>query len=93
MSLYYDGNDDGLTLQYLPLSYDPTSSDASAKALIFALYPEWETSPGKIEFIRFKEGITNNVCEECSVCGFDKSKPAFSYSKRSSIAQVPANAT
>ena len=61
MSFSHDGNDDELGLKYLCLSYDPTNSEASARELLFALYPEWETSPGSVEFVRFKEGITNNV--------------------------------
>jgi hypothetical protein len=61
MSLSRDGNDDVSGLKYLPLSYDPINSDVSARELIYALYPEWETSPGDVEFVRFKEGITNNV--------------------------------
>jgi len=50
-------------LRSLPLTYSPSDSDASARALIFALKPEWETSDGPLEFVRFKDGITNTVCE------------------------------
>jgi len=48
-------------LRSLPLTYSPNDSEASARALIFALNPEWETSEGPLEFVRFKEGITNTV--------------------------------
>jgi len=48
-------------LRYIPLTYDATDCDASAKALIYALFPDWETSEGLVEFERFKEGITNSV--------------------------------
>lgn len=53
-------------LTYLQLSYDPSRSEESAREVIFALNPEWETSEGEVEFIRFKEGITNNVCRSSS---------------------------
>lgn len=56
-----EGYDNDTTCQYIPLCYDPANSDTSARALIFTLYPEWETSPGEVEFVRFKEGITNNA--------------------------------
>lgn len=48
-------------LQNIPLAYSLAESDASARALIYALNPEWKTSEGDLEFVRFKEGITNTV--------------------------------
>ena len=48
-------------IRQIPLSYDCTNSDASARALVFALFPEWEHEEGKLELIRFTDGITNTV--------------------------------
>ncbi|KAL9050918.1 MAG: hypothetical protein Q9162_006345 [Coniocarpon cinnabarinum] len=45
----------------IDLSYNAFDSDASARSLIYALNPEWKTSPGEIDFERFKDGITNTL--------------------------------
>ncbi|KAL8939540.1 MAG: hypothetical protein Q9216_003300 [Gyalolechia sp. 2 TL-2023] len=45
----------------LPLSHSTADSQASALRLVLTLFPDWETADGKIEFIRFKEGITNTL--------------------------------
>ena len=49
-------------IPYLSLSYSNADSQTSALRLILTLFPDWEHSDGKIEFIRFKDGITNTVC-------------------------------
>lgn len=48
-------------IRSLPLAYHVEDSDASATQLILALLPEWGQADGKIEFTRFKDGITNTV--------------------------------
>ncbi|KAG9247323.1 kinase-like domain-containing protein [Calycina marina] len=48
------------TVRLIPLSYDQAESHTSALRLILTLRPEWEHS-GKIEFIRFTDGITNTL--------------------------------
>jgi ethanolamine kinase len=53
-------------LRYIPLSYHPGDSQASALRLVLALNPHWESGDGKIEFIRFTDGITNTVRIYCS---------------------------
>ncbi|KAL9029538.1 MAG: hypothetical protein Q9196_002235 [Gyalolechia fulgens] len=45
----------------LPLSHSTADSQASALRLVLTLFPDWETADGKVEFIRFKEGITNTL--------------------------------
>ena len=54
-------NGDTLPLRALPLRYDKADSEQSARALVIALNPEWAQTPGSIEFVRFKDGITNTV--------------------------------
>lgn len=49
-------------IPYISLSYNNADSQTSALRLILTLFPDWEHSDGKIEFIRFKDGITNTVC-------------------------------
>lgn len=49
-------------LRYIPLSYSPADSQASALRLILTLNPDWEGPENKIEFVRFTDGITNTVC-------------------------------
>ncbi|KAL9593334.1 MAG: hypothetical protein Q9179_005943 [Wetmoreana sp. 5 TL-2023] len=48
-------------IRKLPLSHSNADSQASALRLVLTLFPEWETGHGKIEFVRFKEGITNTL--------------------------------
>ncbi|KAF4637450.1 hypothetical protein G7Y89_g656 [Cudoniella acicularis] len=48
-------------VRFIPLTYNQTESQTSALRLILTLRPEWERTPGKIEFIRFTDGITNTL--------------------------------
>ncbi|KAL8808290.1 MAG: hypothetical protein Q9200_004318 [Gallowayella weberi] len=47
--------------QKMPLSHNSADSQASALRLVLTLFPEWGHTEGKVEFIRFKEGITNTL--------------------------------
>ncbi|KAK2807399.1 hypothetical protein FQN51_003225 [Onygenales sp. PD_10] len=49
------------SLRYIPLSYNHADSQASALRLVLTLNPHWEHAEGKIEFIRFTDGITNTL--------------------------------
>ena len=49
------------SLRRISLSYNNADSYASALRLVLALFPDWEHAKGEIEFIRFKDGITNTV--------------------------------
>ncbi|KAE8453772.1 hypothetical protein EG329_009284 [Mollisiaceae sp. DMI_Dod_QoI] len=46
-------------VRFIPLTYNQAESQTSALRLILTLRPEWED--GKIEFIRFTDGITNTL--------------------------------
>ncbi|MCJ1399479.1 hypothetical protein MMC11_002681 [Xylographa trunciseda] len=48
-------------LRRISLSYNNADSYASALRLVLALFPDWEHTKGEIEFIRFKDGITNTL--------------------------------
>ena len=48
-------------VRFIPLTYNQAESQTSALRLILTLRPEWEQSDGKIEFIRFTDGITNTL--------------------------------
>ncbi|KAI9764006.1 MAG: hypothetical protein M1840_008954 [Geoglossum simile] len=48
-------------IRYIPLSYNPAESNTSALRLILTLFPEWGQPGGKVEFIRFTDGITNTL--------------------------------
>ena len=52
---------DSENFQRISLSYSNDDSQASALRLVLTLLPEWEYSDGRIEFIRFTDGITNTV--------------------------------
>ena len=45
----------------IALSYNEAESDASARDLVFELYPSWKTEPGAVKIKRFTEGIMNTV--------------------------------
>lgn len=47
-------------VRFIPLSYNQAESQTSALRLILTLRPEWERE-GKIEFVRFTDGITNTL--------------------------------
>lgn len=47
-------------IRFIPLTYNQTESQTSALRLILTLRPEWEHR-GKVEFIRFTDGITNTL--------------------------------
>ncbi|CAG8960350.1 hypothetical protein HYFRA_00012424 [Hymenoscyphus fraxineus] len=49
------------TVRFIPLSYNQSDSQTSALRLVLTLRPEWEHTDGKIEFIRFTDGITNTL--------------------------------
>ncbi|RDL41988.1 Kinase-like protein [Venustampulla echinocandica] len=48
-------------VRFIPLSYNQVESQTTALRLILTLRPEWEHNGGKIEFIRFTDGITNTL--------------------------------
>lgn len=48
-------------LRKIGLSYDGEESEASAKKIIFTLFPDWEHDDGEVKFKTFTEGITNTV--------------------------------
>ena len=55
-------NDEVVTkIRHIPLSYSNAESQTSALRLVLTLFPEWEYDEGKVEFIRFTDGITNTV--------------------------------
>lgn len=49
-------------VRYIPLSYNHADSQASALRLVLTLNPHWKDAQGRIEFVRFTDGITNTVC-------------------------------
>ena len=48
-------------LRHIDLFYDSADSHESALALILALRPDWQATKDTIDFVRFKDGITNTV--------------------------------
>lgn len=55
-------DEEPVPVRTIPLAYDSADSDNSARELIYALNPEWKQAEGAVEFVRFKDGITNTVC-------------------------------
>jgi ethanolamine kinase len=50
----------GSKVRFIPLRYNQAESQTSALRLVLTLRPEWERG-GKIEFVRFTDGITNTL--------------------------------
>lgn len=48
-------------LQQIDLSFDNNSFDDSARALAYRIQPKWRDAPGKIDIVKFTDGITNTV--------------------------------
>ncbi len=48
-------------VRHISLSYNTADSQASSLRLVLSLFPDWEHTEGKVEFIRFTDGITNTV--------------------------------
>jgi ethanolamine kinase len=46
-------------VRFIPLTYNSAESQTSALRLILTLRPDWEN--GKVEFVRFTDGITNTL--------------------------------
>ena len=46
-------------LTFIPLTFSPGDSTASATHLILTLFPEWKAKD--LEFVRFTDGITNTL--------------------------------
>lgn len=64
-------------VRVLPLAYDKADSEASSLKLILTLAPHWAGKDGKgdgrIEFVRFKDGITNTLLKAvCHLPGLSK---------------------
>jgi len=49
------------SIRYIDLLYSNADSQESALSLILTLRPEWQATKDTIEFVRFKDGITNTV--------------------------------
>ncbi|KAM5432465.1 putative ethanolamine kinase [Microsporum ferrugineum] len=45
----------------IPLSYNHADSQASALRLVLTVNPHWKDAQGRIEFVRFTDGITNTL--------------------------------
>ncbi|MCJ1478640.1 hypothetical protein MMC13_007321 [Lambiella insularis] len=60
------------SLRRLSLSYNSADSHTSALRLVLALFPDWEYTDGEVEFVRFKDGITNTLFKAI------KRRPGFS---------------
>ena len=61
MSPHSTHSDAPTDVRHINLFYNPSDSEASALRLVFAVLPNWQHEDGEVEFIQFKEGITNTL--------------------------------
>lgn len=84
-------NGESPQLPYIDLEFDNKNVDASARALVYQIQPKWRDAPGKLEIVKFTEGITNTV----SHLSFDRHVPklmssAVAQSRQISSRTVPS---
>ncbi|EAA35875.1 hypothetical protein GE21DRAFT_923 [Neurospora crassa] len=48
-------------IRYIPFAYSSEDSEATARRLVLAIRPAWESADSKVEFVRFTDGITNTL--------------------------------
>lgn len=48
-------------VRLLPLSYDGHNSEESARQLIYAILPEWNSPDANVKFVKCTDGITNTL--------------------------------
>jgi hypothetical protein len=48
-------------LRYIDLAFDNHNFNESASELAYSIHPKWREGPGKIDIIKFTDGITNTV--------------------------------
>ncbi|KIV89050.1 hypothetical protein PV10_08663 [Exophiala mesophila] len=48
-------------LLHIDASFNPQDSESSALDLVYRIQSKWRDAPGKIEIIKFTDGITNNL--------------------------------
>lgn len=48
-------------IRYIPLAYLSEDSEATARRLVLAIRPDWESADSNVEFVRFTDGITNTL--------------------------------
>ncbi|KIX08133.1 uncharacterized protein Z518_02789 [Rhinocladiella mackenziei CBS 650.93] len=48
-------------LEHIDLSFDNNTVDDSACALVYRIQPKWREVPGKIDIVKFTDGITNTL--------------------------------
>lgn len=49
------------SIPYINITFDNANADKSALELAYALYPQWKSSEGAVEIVRFTDGITNTL--------------------------------
>ncbi|EPE04679.1 ethanolamine kinase [Ophiostoma piceae UAMH 11346] len=48
-------------IRHLPLQYDSTDPEGSARQLVLALRPDWASPDSSVVFVKFTDGITNTL--------------------------------
>ncbi|KAK3354116.1 kinase-like domain-containing protein [Neurospora tetraspora] len=48
-------------IRYIPLAYSGEDCEATARRLVLAIRPDWESADSNVEFVRFTDGITNTL--------------------------------
>lgn len=49
-------------LLHLDATFNNKNVDESAIELVYRIQPKWRSAPGKLEVVKFTDGITNTVC-------------------------------
>jgi len=48
-------------LQHIDIAFNNDAVDDSARALVYRIQPKWREAPGKLDIVKFTDGITNTL--------------------------------
>lgn len=60
-SIKTDANGHGSQLLHIDATFNNKNSEESAIELVYRIQPKWRAAPGKLEVVKFTDGITNTV--------------------------------
>ncbi|KAK3051601.1 hypothetical protein LTR09_007256 [Extremus antarcticus] len=56
-----------MAIPHIPLTFDNADADESALELAYALNPSWKHTEGRVEVVRFTDGITNTLSKATKI--------------------------
>jgi len=85
-SIKTDANGHGSQLLHIDATFNNKNLEESAIELVYRIQPKWRAAPGKLEVVKFTDGITNTVrpplgtYPSLGTCSYRLSSPSCSKS-------------